>query len=143
MIIGLAGGKPEERKQIAAQLMDETIKSSRGYRLNMSEYDGSCEEYIPQEQHDRAVNLFIGDMQQEKYVDRGLVVTHVSRAQTAATIREHGGVIWHLTKPVSHQVPMFPHDLKVTAGIPSADVFSVEEALSETMLGVRRYGKSA
>ena len=129
LIIGLAGGKPAARREIAQRLVGAG-------RCNFV----ICE--IPPARSD-AVRLshfttFMREAERNRAVG-GVVVVDVMTPFEADEIYRLGGEMWHVMGPPSESVPMRLEDRKVTAMQGGCRHFlDPLEALSETLLRALR-----
>lgn len=104
IIIGLAGGKPCNRKEIADRL--ERFGNHR-----MKSWAGS--ESANTARRAKDLSLTLVDASRNKSLG-GLIVYNVNTKAEADEIRQRGGEIWHVMGPVSESVPIEQLDPKVT-----------------------------
>lgn len=104
IIIGLAGGKPCNRQEIAERL--ERFGAQR-----MKTWGGS--ESRNEAVRARDLSLTLNDAGRNKSLG-GLIITNVMTKAEADDIRQRGGEIWHVMGPPSESVPIEFLDTKVT-----------------------------
>lgn len=104
IIIGLAGGKPCNREEIAVRL--ERFGGQR-----MKSWAGSDSKNTAVRARD--LSLALNDARRNKALG-GVIVTHVMTKAEADDIRQRGGEVWHVMGPVSESVPIEQYDPKVT-----------------------------
>ena len=104
IFIGLTGGKPESRKEIA-----ERLERFGGSRLQAWAGSDSKDNL----RRVRDLTVVLNDADRNKSLG-GLVVYNVSSKEEADDIRRRGGVIWHVMGLPSESVPMERDDPKVT-----------------------------
>lgn len=104
ILIGLTGGKPDSRKEIA-----ERLERFGGSRLQA--FAGSEAKDNTRRLHDLV--LVLGDAGRNRALG-GLVIYNVASKEEADEIRRRGGVIWHVMGLPSESVPMERDDPKVT-----------------------------
>lgn len=127
IFIGLAGGKPAARKEIADRL--ERFGKSR-----LVAWSGSESHNHGRRMADLA--LALNDAGKNKALG-GMVVYNLGSKEEADDIRRRGGVIWHVMGPPSESVPMERDDLKVTAMQGGCRHFlDAMDALSEHLLSI-------
>lgn len=105
ILIGLAGGKPGARKEVA-----ERLERFGGQRLRLlagaeSRHEGARVKYLTEALKGAEGNRALG----------GLVAYDVATQAEAEEIRRRGGVIWHVMGAPSESVVMERDDPKVTA----------------------------
>lgn len=103
ILIGLTGGKPEQRKEIADRL--ENFGGSR-----LKAWDGTD---VRRGARLRDLLIALGDAQRNRALG-GIVVCNVMTLEEAQEIRRRGGAIWHVMGVPSESVPMERDDPKVT-----------------------------
>jgi hypothetical protein len=104
IIIGLTGGKPDNRKEIA-----ERLEKFGGHRLKT--WAGS--ESLKEAPRARDLSLVLNDAGRNKSLG-GIVIYNVMTKAEADDIRRRGGVIWHVMGKPSESIPMELADPKVT-----------------------------
>lgn len=104
ILIGLTGGKPEQRKEIA-----ERLERFGGSRLKT--WAGADVRHTATRVRDLAITL--NDVKSNKALG-GIVAFNVMTLDEAQEIRRRGGVIWHVMGAPSESVPMERDDPKVT-----------------------------
>jgi len=124
IIIGLAGGKPCDRSEIAVRL------ERFGMRIKAVETSSAYKPAIRL----RHLCAVLGDAQRNRAL-MGVVCTHVVAEEEAAEIRRRGGVIWHVMGPPSESVLIRQFDPLVTHMQGGCRHFlDPMEALSEELL---------
>ena len=104
IIIGLAGGKPCDRNEIAQRLVRFGGARLQDWQGSESTYPGArvrdLTTCLAQAKGNRALG--------------GLILTNVTTEQEAEEIRRHGGVMWHVMGAPSMAVPIRKGDPLVT-----------------------------
>lgn len=103
ILIGLVGGKPEQRMEIASRIErhgDSRMKTWAGTDARRS---GRLRDLL----------IALGDASSNKALG-GVVVCNVMTLDEAQEIRRRGGAIWHVMGVPSESVPMERDDPKVT-----------------------------
>lgn len=103
ILIGLVGGKPEQRMEIASRIErhgDSRMKTWAGTDVRRS---GRLRDLL----------IALGDASSNKALG-GVVVCNVMTLDEAQEIRRRGGAIWHVMGVPSESVPMERDDPKVT-----------------------------
>lgn len=124
MIIGLAGGKPCDRQEIATRLEQfgrrfKALKHSAAYRPA---------------QRARDLSAALADAARNRSL-AGLVITDVLAEEEAEDIRRRGGLIWHVMGKPSDSVVIRREDALVTHMQGGCRHFlDPMEALSEELL---------
>lgn len=103
ILIGLTGGKPEQRKEIAERL--ERFGESR-----LQTWAGTD---VRRAARLRDLVIALNDASSNKALG-GIVACNVMTLEEAQEIRRRGGVIWHVMGAPSESVPMERNDPKVT-----------------------------
>ena len=103
ILIGLTGGKPEQRKEIAERL--ERFGESR-----LKTWVGTDARRTARL---RDLVIALNDAKANKALG-GIVACNVMTQEEAQEIRRRGGVIWHVMGTPSESVPMERDDPKVT-----------------------------
>ena len=103
ILIGLTGGKPEQRKEIAERL--ERFGESR-----LKTWAGTDARRAARL---RDLVIALNDAKANKALG-GIVACNVMTQEEAQEIRRRGGVIWHVMGTPSESVPMERDDPKVT-----------------------------
>lgn len=104
ILIGLTGGKPEQRMEIASRI--ERHGDSR-----MKTWAGSNVRHTASRVRDLTITL--NDAKANKALG-GIVAFNVMTLDEAQEIRRRGGAIWHVMGVPSESVPMERDDPKVT-----------------------------
>lgn len=104
ILIGLTGGKPSQRQEIAERL--ERFSGSR-----LKTWAGAEVRHAAARVRDLAITL--NDANSNKALG-GIVAFNVMTLEEAGEIRRRGGVIWHVMGAPSESVPMELNDPKVT-----------------------------
>ncbi|WP_339535691.1 hypothetical protein [Pseudomonas hunanensis] len=133
MIIGLAGGSPEDRQAVADSL--QAIKNGP------SLWAWSVES--PLDTRAESLAAFLRGRRRQRRVrgqrPQGLLYTHVLLETEAQALRDAGGVIWHVRGAPSRMVANRHGDLQVTPEDDGAGHYlGPAEALSELLLSRRR-----
>lgn len=133
MIIGLAGGSPEDRQAVADSL--QAIKNGP------SLWAWSVES--PLDTRTESLMAFLRGRRRQRRVrshrPQGLLYTHVLLETEAQALRDAGGVIWHVRGAPSRMVANRHGDLQVTPEEDgSGHYLGPAEALSELLLSRRR-----
>ncbi|NKF30435.1 hypothetical protein HER21_28615 [Pseudomonas sp. BGM005] len=103
ILIGLAGGKPEQRKEIA-----ERLERFGGQRLKA--WAGTD---VRRGARVRDLMIALNDAGSNKALG-GFVAYNVMTPEEADEIRRRGGAVWHVMGAPSESVPMERDDPKVT-----------------------------
>lgn len=129
LLIGLAGGKPASRREIAERLVSF---ARSGFVI--------CEMPASPRAAVRVAYLadFMRNIEQNRAVG-GVVVRDVMTEHEAEEIYRRGGEMWHVMGPPSESVPMHLKDRKVTHMQGGCRHFlDAMEAFSEAMLDALR-----
>lgn len=103
ILIGLAGGKPEQRREIAERLE----------RFGVGRLKTWAGTDVRRAARVRDLVIALNDSASNKALG-GLVIYNVMTPDEAQEIRRRGGVIWHVMGAPSESVPMERDDPKVT-----------------------------
>lgn len=104
IIIGLAGGKPCDRNEIAQRLVRSGGARLQAWQGSESTYTGA---------RVRDLTAFLSEANRNRALG-GLILTNVNTEQEAEEIRRHGGVMWHVMGAPSMAVPIRKGDPLVT-----------------------------
>lgn len=127
IIIGLAGGKPCDRHEIAQRLV-------RFGAQRMQEWQGS--ESAKEAPRVRDLSIALAEANRNRALG-GLVISNVMTEAEADEIRRFGGVIWHVMGKPSESVRIRLEDPKVTSMQGGCRHFrDALEALSEHLLSI-------
>lgn len=105
IIIGLAGGKPADRYEIAQRLV-------RFGGKKIQEWQGS--DSAKEAPRVRDLSIALAEANRNRSLG-GLVISNVMTEAEAEEIRRFGGVIWHVMGKPSESVPIRRDDPKVTS----------------------------
>lgn len=133
LLIGLAGGTHEARCAIANFLMRPCIGLVEVLPLGLSD----CR---PGSEFVRARALSAALVHRPRRRDPGLLHPHVLSEAESQALREAGGFVWHLVRPLSSAVRIQRGDLLVTDRFGElGDQLDPEEALCEVLLKRRAH----
>lgn len=104
IIIGLSGGKPCDRNEIAQRLV--RFGASR-----LQEWQGSESTYPAARVRD--LHACLSDAKRNRALG-GMILTNVTTEHESEEIRRYGGVIWHVMGAPSQLVPIRKGDPLVT-----------------------------
>lgn len=103
ILIGLVGGKPEQRMEIASRIERHGDSRMKTWAGTDARRNGRLRDLL----------IALGDASSNKALG-GVVVCNVMTLDEAQEIRRRGGAIWHVMGVPSESVPMERDDPKVT-----------------------------